>query len=1172
LRELLTILAGLVLLVLVAALAAPGFVDWGQYRAEIERRLSDAAGIEVVTTGPIGIRLLPSPRIVVDGVRLGDADPAGTRVVAGEIAAELALGPLLRGEARLTEMRLDRARLSLALREGRVATPERWAGAALPTSFARLELTRSSLELVGPDAAPMLSLPIALIATTPGPGGPLRIEGEVAGRSLRLTTGDADAAGALRMKAYLTGPALRHEFDGAIALPFAAGAVTPRLVGRISLVGPAGEDGQPALSASAQVDAAAAAIRLENLIVDLAGAGRLEGEGSWSEPGAASSTPLVTLRTRRIDAGAVTERWSMLREQIGREGLGTPARAMRLDFTADQLAFRGEEATQARLVALFRTDSRLVAESGALSFAGVQLALAPGDAGSTAFTVQSADLRRLALALQRLGVDNALADDLASLRDIAFTAQAPTSAGSEGAPTAWRAQGHFGRAEGSFRRAGGGHALEVGLTGVDLLALARPAQALARLAVDIGSAPALSPLQLGPIEIQARSDTARLGDSPAGSLRLAARLTGDGLAVRRLQLNGFDGVTLAIDEPAAAGGPGLISLSAARADAIGQLAARLTGDPALTRALVALKGLSPVRLDGSLTRGPRDLLTLSGRLGAMQAIVDVATRPDRSLEALSVRAEAERAVLFRALGLPPPVAARAPTELALSRDGGLTSLALTGADGLSLTANGLALDEAGTWRAPFRIAAPTLAAALPPFALGGVAGDAIEAAGHVTIRPDAVAIEGLQARIGTRAVDGALVWRPEGSLTGQLTLPAVDLEALARDVIGAGPLLDGPAEARVWSGARFALPPNAAAPPEFDMTLASSAFGLGEAGAWAGRLRLTRASGALRVSEASLGREGLQAVGSASLERQGSQVSLRVTGTLKGIGLTQATGAALTGIADLDVQFGASGESPARLAASLSGAVEARLSDVVATRFAPDALDRITAAAMLDTVLEDAAQLAANVRRQVESAPWALGGRTTSGVLSGGVLRFAPITVQREGRSASFTAVHDIRQRVIEIRSSMTLDAAPRGWTGPAPQLGVTTRGPWGAASRSYDVSALGNALSQRALQREINRVEAMEADIRERAMFNRRLRSDRERERREAEERAAQERLAREQTEKEQAAREQAAREQAAREQGIRDLLLREEPPRGLAPPLPAPLIINPLPAPLSRPGPPLN
>ncbi|TXN58428.1 hypothetical protein FV228_25090, partial [Methylobacterium sp. WL18] len=74
-RDLLTALAGAVILVLVAALAVPPVIDWQAQRALVDRGLTRSLGVPARTDGRIEVRLLPSPRLRIDRLHLG-ADPA----------------------------------------------------------------------------------------------------------------------------------------------------------------------------------------------------------------------------------------------------------------------------------------------------------------------------------------------------------------------------------------------------------------------------------------------------------------------------------------------------------------------------------------------------------------------------------------------------------------------------------------------------------------------------------------------------------------------------------------------------------------------------------------------------------------------------------------------------------------------------------------------------------------------------------------------------------------------------------------------------------------------------------------------------------------------------------------------------------------------------------------
>ena len=108
-RDILTIIASIVILILAVAVAAPPFVDWEAHRDSIDHLISRASGTEAHTEGRIGVRLLPSPRLRFDRLRLGGKTPDSPSLTADFVWAEIALTPLLRGEIRFTETRIGRA-------------------------------------------------------------------------------------------------------------------------------------------------------------------------------------------------------------------------------------------------------------------------------------------------------------------------------------------------------------------------------------------------------------------------------------------------------------------------------------------------------------------------------------------------------------------------------------------------------------------------------------------------------------------------------------------------------------------------------------------------------------------------------------------------------------------------------------------------------------------------------------------------------------------------------------------------------------------------------------------------------------------------------------------------------------------------------------------------------
>ncbi|WP_422383709.1 AsmA-like C-terminal region-containing protein [Roseibium album] len=104
-----------VILVLVAALVGPFFIDWTVYRSTFETYAERALGHRVTVLGEADLRLLPAPSISFSDVRVGEAeDPL---LVVSQFNVRIELPPLLKGEIRVIDMELDRPHLSLSLDE-----------------------------------------------------------------------------------------------------------------------------------------------------------------------------------------------------------------------------------------------------------------------------------------------------------------------------------------------------------------------------------------------------------------------------------------------------------------------------------------------------------------------------------------------------------------------------------------------------------------------------------------------------------------------------------------------------------------------------------------------------------------------------------------------------------------------------------------------------------------------------------------------------------------------------------------------------------------------------------------------------------------------------------------------------------------------------------------------
>lgn len=118
-NSILTYIAGLLVVLLFAALVGPGLVDWNQFREGIEAQASEAAGRPVSIGGDIRFRILPAPHMTLNKIRIGHQPNANSLpselhfATFEEIDAEIALTPLLGGDVKVTSVRVVRPEINL---------------------------------------------------------------------------------------------------------------------------------------------------------------------------------------------------------------------------------------------------------------------------------------------------------------------------------------------------------------------------------------------------------------------------------------------------------------------------------------------------------------------------------------------------------------------------------------------------------------------------------------------------------------------------------------------------------------------------------------------------------------------------------------------------------------------------------------------------------------------------------------------------------------------------------------------------------------------------------------------------------------------------------------------------------------------------------------------------
>ncbi|KPB02848.1 AsmA family protein [Ahrensia marina] len=100
--RLFVLIGGMIVLVLLAALVGPYFVDWGGYRDRFEAEASRILGQEVRVEGSASARLVPFPSVTFSDVRVGPKN--APNITVEQFSMDVELAPFLRGEILIFDM------------------------------------------------------------------------------------------------------------------------------------------------------------------------------------------------------------------------------------------------------------------------------------------------------------------------------------------------------------------------------------------------------------------------------------------------------------------------------------------------------------------------------------------------------------------------------------------------------------------------------------------------------------------------------------------------------------------------------------------------------------------------------------------------------------------------------------------------------------------------------------------------------------------------------------------------------------------------------------------------------------------------------------------------------------------------------------------------------------
>lgn len=1111
-REILTIIGCLLVTLLTAALVGPWLVDWTAQRRFVEAELSRTLGTPVQTRGRIDLRLLPSPRLVLAGVEAGGT-PGQPTFRSGEVLLELSVTPLLRGQLRFVEATVEAPQLRVAAApDGSIRLPDRATDLPGDVQFDRIALNHGRITIANGSGDVTLDVP-DFEGEAGSLAGPFKGSGHFVDSGIpvafHFATGAREDA-RMRLKLVLDGAGRlpRTDLDGALVLAEDAGVST------ISAF-----DGNAVLTGTSPVRwRAAGPLRFE------AGSARLD--------------PL-DLRIGAEDAGvAMTGKAAVAFGDRPRADVVLSAKQVDLDRIATTRAKAQEppltlEVMRRWLATANVTQALPFAVTATIETPAVLLGGETLADGKLSLAVTSGEPLKIGGEISgpgrsRLAIEGTLETGAAAQ----FVGTLETSARDLGRLSDWLAPGFPEAATGlrfiPFRAVAAAGRVVISDAGIsasdmtlklDRSSLAGAAaftraigQDRARLFADLkadaldldgvpdltGASRATSDADVS-LSLDARAvRLARVGEGmvDSGRIRLRVEKTADKIRIDDLSVTNLGGATLSASGEAGSQAAHL----EARVDAqrLGDLAAlvrRVAPGPWADAFAMRATALSPARLNVQIAadraRPGADLeiggLKIDGTLRDTRISGSARPGPTDNSVALDLLLDApETPLLLRQIGLETvPFAGAGRGHVQVTMRGGAAHGFETGLDAVLSGVNMVWQGHfAGPWSAPdvagsLHLRSDDAAGLLRVLAFGlpdVTQGLPVDVTANVVAASGDVQLTGLAGQIAGSGLGGRMQLHPGRlagagpQIEGSLELQRASIPSLLALVLGP------PQSARpgaLWSDIGFApgLPDLPAT--TLDLRIADLRI-TDRLGGRNARLRLRLGSGLLAFEDLAAGLDRGQISGDLTVRRDGPTASLAGHLALEGLRLERA---GASGTLSGKLAFSSTGPSAAALAGGLAGAGDFRSADVTLSRADPDAPTRVIAQSDSGQLYMSENDFLGALRRELDRAPLRRGEQPLSATMAAGVLRLAAA----DGSVLSL----DLRSLTPELRLVVTASPLPRDWAGSPPQITIIDRD----GNRDLDAGAFVNALASRAIAREAARIEAFEADVRERAYFARRKR-----------------------------------------------------------------------------------
>lgn len=1230
LARLFVLIGGLLVLALTAALVAPYFIDWTNYRADFEREASNILGRQVTVRGTASARLLPFPSVTFSDVVVGGSGPEPALTVES-FSMDAELAPFMSGEFRIFDMRLVRPKAIVSVGpDGAIDWTVRPSTPFEPTQISLEKLTidegRVTVRHAAGGREHVLS-EIDVSASARSLVGPWRIEGTLRAdgqrTALSVSTGTVDETGAMRLR-LRANPDLYPvtiETDGSVRLEKGAAAYAGTF--RI--------EGEADVAAELAADEAAAGAAAKTDREPPAG-NRLSGTFAFDDKRLAVDEfrfetgplddPYVAEGRAFLDLGA-EPRFSIVADgaqvrfdgagEGGEPGKGGQSLEERLAALQDMLADMPKPtipgSVEVNLPAIVAGDTmirdiRLSAEPrpdgwSVRSLAAVLPGRATVEANGTLTTAGELGFRgHLLLAVaQPSGFVAWLSRDvdeaIRRLPGAGFSADVELSAERQrftGLELLLGAARFHGEVD-SRRRGDARPSMRVDLDGgaLDFDALS----AFAALFVSDSGARRFGETDL---DIAVEAGPVSAGGLTAERLDTAVRLRQGAVEVDRLSIAGLEGATVSAtasleNYPALPAGKIDLSVVAVDlrplVDAVARRYPNLVPARALAERAAAYDGLlaeSEINLVAAITaQDGRQLYALdangsvggtafTGRYSGPFGDPDAEIALD--IEGRNADATALLA-LYGARTLPLGLTGPGETRVSVNGKAGGALAAAFRFTGEAASASFDGEVTAGEQGPAAKGRLALTAADIEPWmmttglALPGMGmGTGVELTAEADYANGLLVLSDLRGTVNEGAVAGDVNLDLDDGLphvAGQLAVDELDLYPFALMILG-DEALEGPEGG--WAKTPFRQ--NSAMPFTAEVDLSAGSFSAGPVATVSGAHVALGVDGeGVRVSDMTGALAGGQVSGLFELKNNGGTGLLTAQLKLVNADLGQlAPRLGLGGQGDVSASLSASGKTMEGIVAALSGSGTASLRRLVVPGIDPGAFPALIAEADRIGRDIDAAKTAGFAPAMVGRGRFDAGSVEVAFTVAGGVLRAPPLTLHNAAATLSAEIRGDLADGTVAADGTVTYAAGDEALVGSEPAVGFAVSGQPGDVSASFDTGPLAQFLTQRALEKEQARVEAMQAELLEKQRLRHEVRYyaalQAERDRLEEERRRAEEDVRRKAEEaariraEEEAARRKAeeeeakARSDAAARQEVPDQPAPEAEPQDAPAPLP--------------------